>query len=100
MIFLLAKGGERISSAVIFGGRGRDATLASATVKGTINSSTREAIRVDLDTRIDRNVAGSLVRKSSSMNANVTAVKKKKTWNFDTNNQLNSVLVYDSRLSY
>ena len=32
--------------------------LASATVKGTTTNSTREAIRVDLDTKIGINVAG------------------------------------------
>ena len=58
MFFLLAKGGERISSPGTFGGRGRDVALASSTVKGTINSSTREAICVDLDTRTGRNMAG------------------------------------------
>ena len=32
--------------------------IASSTVKGTTTSSTREAIRVDLDTKTGRNVAG------------------------------------------
>ena len=50
---------------MIFGGRGRDVALASATVKGTTNSSTREAIRVDLDTGIGMNVVG--LAKSGSL---------------------------------
>ena len=40
--------------------------LASSTVKGTTTSSTREAIRADLDTKTGRNVADSLARKTSS----------------------------------
>ena len=86
MFLLLAKGGDQGSFWGIFGGRGRDVALASATVKGTTTSSTREAIRVDLDTKIGRNVAGldesgSLARKSSSVKANSTSVKKRRTWN-------------------
>ena len=42
----------------MFGGRGRDVALASSTVKGTTTSSTREAIRADLDTKTGINVAG------------------------------------------
>ena len=83
MFFLLAKGGERISSSGTFGGRGRDVAVASATSKGTTTSSIREAIRVDLDTKTSRNVtglakSGSFARKSSSVKANSTSVKKKK----------------------
>ena len=56
--------------------------LASSTVKGTTTSLTREAIRVDLDTRTGRNViglakSGSLARKLSSVMANSTSVKKR-----------------------
>ena len=58
LFFLLAKGGERVSSSGIFGGRGRDEALASSTVKGTTTSSTREAICADLVTRTGRNVTG------------------------------------------
>ena len=58
IILLLAKGGDRGSSSGIFGGRGRAEALASSTVKGTTTSSTREAIRADLDTKTGINVAG------------------------------------------
>jgi hypothetical protein len=66
----------------IFGGRGRRVALASGTVKGTTTSSTREAIRKDLDTKTGRKVSGSvesgsLARKSSSVKANTTSVKKR-----------------------
>ena len=47
-----------MSSSGIFGGRGRDLALASATVKGITTNSTREAICVDLDTKTGRNVVG------------------------------------------
>ena len=47
---LLAKGGERGLFTGIFGGRGRFVALAVSTVKGTTTSSTRLAIRVDLET--------------------------------------------------
>ena len=57
-VFLLAKGGEFISSSGIFGGRGRDVALASSTIKGTTTSSTREAIRADLNTTTDRDGLG------------------------------------------
>ena len=58
VFLLLAKGGDRGSLSGIFGGRGRDVALASSTVKGTTTSSTREAIRADLDTKTGINVAG------------------------------------------
>jgi hypothetical protein len=75
MQLLLAKGGDRMSSSGIFGGRGRDEALASSTVKGKTTSSTREAIRADLDTKTGRKVSGlvesgSWARKSSSVNEN------------------------------
>ena len=78
---ILAKGGERESSPGIFGGRRTDVALASSTVKGTTTSSTREAIRIDLNTITGRYVAGlaksgSFARKSSSVKANSTSVKK------------------------
>ena len=85
MFLLLANGGDRMSSSGIFGGRGRDVAIASSTVKGITTSSTREAIRADLDAKTGRNVvgfikSGSLARKSSSVKANSTSVKKKRTW--------------------
>ena len=78
LFLLLAKGGDRMSSSGIFGGRGRGVVLASSTIKGTTTSSSREAIRVDLDTKTGRDVAGldesgSLARKSSSVKANSTS---------------------------
>ena len=39
IIVLLAKGGDHMSSSGIFGRRGRDLALASATVKGITTSS-------------------------------------------------------------
>ena len=56
--------------------------IASSTVKGTTTSSTREAIRVDLDTKTGRNVEdvnelGSFARNLSSVKKNRTAVKKR-----------------------
>ena len=57
-VFLLAKGGEFISSIGTFGGSGRDVALASSNVKGTTTSSTREAIRADLNTTTGRDGLG------------------------------------------
>ena len=58
-VFLLAKGGEFISSAGTIGDSGRNVALASSTIKGTTTSSTREAIRADLNTTTGRDGLGS-----------------------------------------